>query len=65
MDGGMDLENSKVPLVIRMRVNINPINIMDVASIVGRMAGSMRENSVNMSAMAKGPMNGPMVTRIR
>lgn len=64
-DGGMDSRHIVVPLVIRMRDNINLINDMDVASIVGLMDVSMKENFTSISDMGKEPLRGRVVTHIK
>ena len=48
-----------------MKESIALINVMDLASIFGPMAGFMMENTGMISAMGKVPWNGRMVTRMK
>ena len=57
-DGATDLDWQPLPMVIRTKENLDWINVMDVASIAGQMAGFMMENIAKMYAMGKEPVNG-------
>jgi hypothetical protein len=59
MDDGMDLEKPPLPTQIRMRENIDSIDVTDAASIVGPMDAFMMVNSVKTNVMAKGPFEWP------
>ena len=63
-DNGMDLEEQPLPMATHMREIIEWIDVMDVASIVGPMDGSIKANSVKICATEKEPLNGPVVTSI-
>merc|ERR1712150_116283 len=61
MDGGMDLEMLPLPMVIRMKVNIDLINVMDVDCTNGMMDVNTMVSSMKISVMARVPLNGQMV----